>query len=598
MPAPALDAVDARVRSGYSDGSRMSTHASRRLVATALVASGLCACAFEFKPGPPEGDQLRVFTLDEAMSELPQTGPFGGSINHRALLDRISDVASAQDTTGLFVELGELHGAWARAADMRDALAQVRKVKKPVHCYFEVTDNLGYALLAESCDRISITPSGTLDLVGVSLETVYARELLQNLGLRAEMLQAGPFKGAADALTRDDMPDEVRQTLGKILDDLQARVVTSIARGRKLDPERVRALIDEGPFTSEDARKAGLVDDVAFDDVARTYAKNAAKATRVVHEELRVQHDGFAPLEFMRSLFTSDEEEGERGQRLVLAYLDGTITRGSPSNVRGAQAGGFVHAMRGFADDDNVRAVVLRVDSPGGSAMASDLMWQAVRKVAKHKPVIVSIGDMCASGGYYVASAGTEIMAQNESLVGSIGVVGGKVVAEDLAKRVGVHVEHLSRGKHAGWQSAARAFSPDERNMFEHQLKDTYARFVSRIGEGRKLTASQIEPYAEGRLMTAQRAREGHLVDSEGGLQQAIKRAAQRGGLGADVRVQVWPERRTFLQEIAELTSGAGGESSSLLKQLRAVERIGLIETLLEGDGMSAAVLPYVLSVH
>jgi protease-4 len=557
----------------------------------------LCACAFEYKPAPPKGDQLRVFALDEALDELPQRGPFGGAINHRALLDRIAGVAGAQDATGLFLQLGELHGAWARAADMRDALAEVRRAKKPIHCYFEVTDNLGYALMAESCDRISITPSGTLDLVGVSLETVYARELLDNLGLRAEMLQAGPFKGAADALTRDDMPDEVKQTLGKILDDLSARLVGAIARGRKLDPERVRALIDQGPFTAEEAKKAGLVDDVAFDDAARTYAKNAAKAARVVNEELRDEREGFSALDFARSLFASDEGEHARGQRLVLAYLDGTITRGAVGNVRGAQAEGFVHAMRGFADDAGVRAVVLRVDSPGGSAMASDLMWQAVRKVAKHKPVIVSIGDMCASGGYYVASAATEIMAQDESLVGSIGVVGGKVVAEDLAKRVGVHVERMSRGKHAGWQSAARAFTPDERSMFEHQLKDTYARFLARIAEGRKLSVSQIEPYAEGRLMTARRAREGHLVDSEGGLQQAIARAAKRAGLGADVAVQVWPERPTFLQALSDLTEGAESKNP-LLAQLRRVDRVGLVETLLAGEDISAAVLPYVLSIH
>jgi protease-4 len=563
----------------------------------AVCALLLAACAPTEQELP--GKELRSIVIDEPAPESPQQTPFSSALDHRALLQRILTAASRQNVSGLFLQVGELNGAWARAADLRDGLSAVRKAKKPVHCYFEVTDNLGYALMAESCDRISITPSGTLDLVGVSLDTLYAHELLHNVGIDAELIQVGRFKGAADALTRQDMPDEVRQTLGTVLDDLQARLVAAIAQGRSLDPERVRALIDRGPLTADDARKAGLVDDIAFDDAARTHAKTAAKADRVVDETMRASRERPGPFDLVRMLFSSEEQPKHKGKRLVLAYLEGTIMRGSPGSYRGAQAEAFVHSMRSFADDDDVRAVVLRIDSPGGSAMASDLMWQAVRKVVKHKPVIVSIGDMCASGGYYVASAGSEIMAQNESLVGSIGVVGGKVVGDELAKRIGVHFEHLGRGKHAGWQSAVRAFTDDERAVFKHHLQDTYDRFIARISEGRKLSPAQLDPYAEGRIMTGRRAREGHLVDSEGGLTQALARARERGGLAKDAAVQVWPERPGLLQALSDLSGGAESRAGLLARiaELSPFERSGLLETLLSGE-RAAAVLPYVLSVH
>jgi protease-4 len=576
----------------------MSSPALRLAVSSSLVALLTAACE---PPAPPKvGKELRAIRLGDPPEESPQHGLLGNELTHRSLIDRVAGLADDDDVSGVFLHIGELSGAWARGADLRDALASVRKKGKPIHCHFETTDNLGYALLSESCDRISITPSGTLDLVGVAIDTVYARELLHNLGLDAQMLQEGRFKGAADPLTRDDMPKEVQETLGAIADDLQERVLKAIAGGRKLPMERVQALIDQGPFTAEDAQKAGLVDEIVFDDGARAEAKVAAKAQRVVDEQLKPAKPSIGLFDLVKALFSGESEEKKpKGDRLVLAYLAGTIMRGTPASYRGAQAEGFVHAMREFATDPHVKAVVLRIDSPGGSALASDLMWQAVRKVQKRKPVIVSIGDMCASGGYYVASAGSEIMAQNESLVGSIGVVGGKVVVSDLAQRIGVHFAHLGRGKHAGWQSATRPFTNEERQLFEHHLRTTYDLFLARIAEGRKLTRSQIEPYAEGRLMTGRRARAGKLVDSEGGLRSALARAREQGKLAKDAQVQVWPEKPGWFDALSELSENTESDGESpLLARIVGSRQGALIETLLSRDALSGAVLPYVLSAH
>lgn len=562
------------------------------------VTAWVCACAGN---GPPViVREVRAINLGAPLRESLERGIFSAeTITHQDLLARIATHAEAKNVAGLMLNLGEMGGAWARVADLRDALAAFRKSGKPVHCHVEGTDNAGFALLARSCDRISMTPGGELGLVGVSVETVYAREFLQTVGLSADIIQQGRFKGAADTFTRDDMPDEVRQTMNALLDDLQHELVSSISSGRSLPLNSVQALIDNGPYSADEAKRAGLIDDVGFDDEARAHLLATAKASRVVDEELEPPREPMGVVDLVRALL-GDEEEEQRatGSRIVLAYLDGTIMRGSQGSYQSAHAESFVRAMRKFADDPNVKAVVLRIDSPGGSALASDLMWHAVRRVAKRKPVIVSIGDMAASGGYYVASAGTLIVAQNESLVGSIGVVGGKIVAAELADRLGVHVETLVRGRHADWQSSLHKWGPEDRAAFERSLLATYERFIARIAVGRNMKPEAIAPLAEGRLMTARRAREGGLVDQVGGLQVALSLAQKRGGVDAKTPLDIWPEKPTLIQALLSAAGGAQARSAVLSAALSEFSHAGVVEYLLAGEGASAAVLPFMLTIR
>jgi protease-4 len=388
------------------------------------------------------------------------------------------------------------------------------------------------------------------------------------------------------------MPEEVRQTMSALLDDLQGELVAAIAERKKLSPAEAQALIDRGPFTSEQARAEGLVDDVGFDDAARAVAKKATKAERVETEEIEPEDEPTGLFDVLEALLGDDDSEAPSGERLVLAHLDGTIMMGGDKSFRSAHARSFVQAMREFADDKEVKALVLRIDSPGGSVLASDMMWHALRRVAKRKPVIVSIGDMAASGGYYVASAGTEIMAQELSIVGSIGVVGGKIVVEDLAERAGVNVERLARGRRAGWTGAMHAFTDDERGAFQAMLQSSYDRFLARIAEGRKMTREKITPLAEGRIMSARRAHQGGLIDRIGGLRDALTRARERGGLKADTPTQVWPERPTLMQAISQLTSGSQALHTSLLS---GQPLGGFVELLIAGEASHAAVMPFLL---
>lgn len=281
----------------------------------------------------------------------------------------------------------------------------------------------------------------------------------------------------------------------------------------------------------------------------------------------------------------------------MLAYVDGQIGDGEHEGADGVQSGPFVKAMRRYADDTKVRAVVLRIDSPGGSALASDKMWHAVRRVAKRKPVIVSIGDMAASGGYYIACAGSEIFASPNSIVGSIGVVGGKIVGQELADKLGVHRAAIVRGKNANWLSPLSRFTDSERAAFQRLLNETYATFLSRVREGRKLEGDRLMQVAEGRIMSGKRATEGGLVDRAGGLTVALEHARKKTGLAHDAPTEVWPEERSIF---ARLTSAISeSEARSPLASLEALPfasalvRSPLVQALLRGETAPLAALPF-----
>lgn len=553
--------------------------------------------------------EVRELLLDEPPAESDRPSLFEGPRPTTAeVLDAIGRVRKDVWAKALFLRIGPMGGAWGRSADIADALRAVRRAGKPVHCHFDLADNAAYALLAQGCDRISMTPAGDLDLVGVAAHVFYARSLLDRIGITAELLQVGRYKGAADTFTRDDMPPETRESMGLLLDDLSGSLERAIADGRRMSRPRVRELIDAGPYDADGARRAGLVDDVGFEDEAREHARRAGHAERVREIDLGQEPEPLGLAGLLRALSGDPPEEQELGDRLALVYLDGTITDGEDEDVSGVQSGPFVEALREIAHDDEIKAVVLRIDSPGGSALASDRMWHALRAVTRRKPVIVSIGDMAASGGYYVAVGATEIWAHETSLVGSIGVVGGKINGADLAENIGVNVEVIERGRHSAWTSPARPFRDDERAILQRMLQTTYRRFVSRVAEGRRRTPEQLAPAVEGRLMSGRRAKALGLVDRIGTLRQAIHHARQQGHLRHDAPIEVWPPKKTFLDNLAAAMGGSSGRRrrrtatetalGDLLETLGPIGRATGILPLLLTRERTAVALPFVLEIR
>jgi protease-4 len=551
-----------RATSGRTSARR---EAGRAVVAAGLMLSlavlGAAGCDGGARPGGAGSATGPARELREIVLETAPTDSPGGSLFEapaptlREVLGVLDAARKDEASAGVFLRVGALGAAWARLRDVAGALAAVRAAGKPVHCHFDAVDNAAYALLARSCDRISMTPAGDLGLVGVAAQLFYARRLLDSVGVQADILHMGRYKNAAEPLERDAMSPETRESTGALLDDLHTSLLAAVAEGRRMTPEQAQAAIDAGPHDADAARRLGLVDAIAFDDEARAKAKEAARATRVVPTPLRAAEAKLDFSELVKAL--SGEQRTARttrGARLALVVLDGEITDGERASGTGSGTSGpFVRHLRALADDAEVKAVVLRIDSPGGSALASDRMWHAVRRVAGRKPVIVSLGDVAASGGYYVACAGTEILAQEESIVGSIGVLGGKLSMGGLAERIGVSSEILARGQNAAWGAPTRPFTESERQAVDRMLRSTYERFLDRVATSRRMDRAKVAEAAEGRVWSGKRGVELGLVDRIGGLGDALRAARERASLGEDAPVDVWPRRQTLVDSIARV---------------------------------------------
>jgi protease-4 len=422
--------------------------------------------------------------------------------------------------------------------------------------------------MASVCDRIAMSPAGTLDLIGPAAVMLYARSFLEKLGIEAQIIHMGRYKGAGDTLIRDDMPPEAKESMDAILDDLYGALVAATSLRTEGDETRARALIDEGPYTSEAAETATLVDGVQYLREAREEAKKAAGVDTIRKTRMVPKQDPLTLGQFLDLLSGDRDEPQVEDARVALVFVTGNIVDGEVATPREAVSGPFVRAMERLEEDDDVKAVVLRINSPGGSALASDRMWQAVRNLAEDKPVIASIGNVAASGGYYIASAADEILAHPNSLVGSIGVVGGKLNLGPLSDEAGVHAYVLQRGERAAWATPARGLNETEREAFKELLQSTYDRFIDRVAAGREMERPDVLAAAEGRVMTASAGQPLGLVDEMAGLGEALRRARKAGGLGVDSPIEIWPASKGVIDTINQLFGGGEDDARKMQQAL------------------------------
>ena len=517
----------------------------------------------------PDEPMVRELRLLQAFPDGAEHDPFSRPrpTLHDALT-RIWDATENENVKGLFVRVGPLQGAWGSVGDLVEALSEFRAENRPIHCHFEAADNVGYLLLASTCDRISMSPAGTLDLIGPAAVMIYARALLEKVGVEAEIIHMGRYKGAGDMFIRDDMPKEAKASMDAILDDLYDALIEATKERTDGDVGKAKVLIDGGPYGSVAAADAGLVDAVGFLRDSRDEIKKAAGVDTIRRTRMLPKQEQLTLGQFL-SLLSGDSEKPEAGgERVALVFVTGNITEGDSGSMGDAVSGPFVRAMERLENDDDVKAVVMRINSPGGSALASDRMWDAARRLAEAKPLIASVGDMAASGGYYIASAADEILAHPNSLVGSIGVVGGKFNFAGLAENIGVNTFVLQRGKRAAWSTPVRALNATERQAFESLLRDTYDRFIDRVATGRKMERNAVLAAAEGRVMTAQDGKELGLIDEMAGLSEALIRARTAAGLGPDAPVELWPATKGMIDTINDLLSGNGDDDARSLQHL------------------------------
>jgi len=458
--------------------------------------------------------------------------------------------AAARDpqVAGVVVRLAGAPAGWAAAAALRRALDAVRAAGKPVVAYGERIGQPEY-FVASGADRLWLPETGSLALVGLRSEGVYLKGLLDRLDVRADVVRVGSHKTAAEALTRQGMSPESREQVEAYLDDVFAELVDAIARGRRLEPAAVRARIDAGPYGARGACEAGLADACRYPDELEAALAELAPATgeppaqggppraRLVdaigYDALRAGDPGWRPL--LRDL-------------PHVAYLaaGGAIHR--RASLGGISAESWVSLLRRLREDALVRAVVLRIASPGGDALASDLLWRALRTLRGEKPVVVSMGEVAASGGYFAAVGGDVVLAEATTLTGSIGVVGGKLDAGGLLERLGIGSDGVERGARAGLATPTRGFTPDERAAVRREMEEVYDVFLRRVEEGRGLARAELEPLAQGRIWSGRRALGLRLVDALGGPLEAIAEARARAGLAAEERfvLDVFPRHAPF----------------------------------------------------
>jgi protease-4 len=522
---------------------------------------------------------------------------------HR-VIERLDKAAADARVKGLVLSIESADLGRARAEELRAAIARVRKVGKPVAAHLVGSEPVHY-LVALACDTITMPPAATLEITGVRVEVTFFKELLDKLGVQAEILQVGEFKGAGEPLTRSSMSPQLRAQYESFVDDLFEQLVERIASDRKIAPEKVRELIDRGVFTPEAARDAGLIDAVGYEDEVAT-----ALAKRVELAEPKIARDyaakkmdgdfsGIGGLVKLVEMLSGQKQAAATGgatKQVAIVHVTGEIAEGKGRDdlLAGGAAGSeaVIEAIRDAAQDEKVAAIVLRIDSPGGSALASDLIWREAERTKK--PVVASLSDTAASGGYYVAVAADRIVAAPGTLTGSIGVVGGKIAVGGALDRQGVHTDVVSKGKNAGWLSMQTPFTVAEREAFMATMKDVYRLFTTKVAAGRKLDAAKLDTLAEGRVFTGRMAQEAGLVDRLGTLDDAIDEAKQLAGLAADEKIErvLLPEPRGLFDDFFGMTGAAappmaGADLVARLLGLPGVEALtahaGTISALTSG---------------
>lgn len=477
----------------------------------------------------------------------------------RVLVESLDRAREDGKVTAVVLRVSTLPGVgWGRVQELRDAVVRFRKSGKPAYAHLEFVGNKEY-YLASACSRVYAVPQAIMDVTGLRSETTFFAGTLDKLGIQAQFEGVGKYKNAPNQLTETGFTPPHREQMETLVDSIYGQFLAGLQEGRNKTREEAQALIDNGPYDGARALEAGLVDELLYEDQLRERLKEA---------------EAVAPGRYARrgGGFGLD-----RRPKIALVYAVGEIVAGeSQGGPLGGQVAGsdtVASALRDARRNSDVRAIVLRVDSPGGSGTASDVIWREVVLARKEKPVIVSMGDMAASGGYYIAMASDAIVAQPTTLTGSIGVFGGKLTLRGLYHKVGITKEILTRGEHADLFSDYRPWTEEERARFRTLMADFYRDFLAKAAQGRKMSVEEVDAVAQGRVWTGAEALEHGLVDRLGGLEVALGLAKERARIAKDeeVNLVVLPERKSLLETILERQEE--GMEAALPRDLRRLAR-------------------------
>jgi protease-4 len=477
------------------------------------------------------------------------------------IIGRMDAAAKDKDVAAAWIKLEGLSAGRGKINELRAAIARLRKASKPVYAEL-VTAETGEYLVASACDEVFMPESGSLIIPGIRAEMMFYKGLLDKIGVEIEDMKMGKYKGALEPLTRRDMSQPLRESIEALVDDYYNDMTAAIAADRRLNKVTVKSLMDHGLFTAEAAKNAGLIDHVMYADQFEKWLQKKLNAesldivTKYKTKSVEADFSGIGGLMKFMELLTGGKpsETAGKKQKIAVVYAVGMIMEGkSSSSLLGESILGsktLIAALRKAEENPKVAAVVLRIDSPGGSATASDLIWRET--VRMKKPLIASMGDVAGSGGYYIAMGANKIYAEPGTLTGSIGVVGGKVVLKGLYDKLGLNTEVISRGANSGLFSSTQSFTPEERRAWTDMLQEVYRQFVGKAAQGRKMSYEKLEQLAQGRVYSGQTAEKLGLVDELGTLNDAIFAAKNAAGLKSDAEVDllILPEPKTIFEQL------------------------------------------------
>lgn len=509
--------------------------------------------------------QVAVFDLNGPIVERPADFSFfggnEGAPTLRSVVTRMQRAAKDEKIRGVLILFGaNTSFGLSKANELRDAVSALRHAGKRVFVYADSYDTATYTV-ASAATNVCMLPAGELTMPGVGVETMFYRGAMDKVGVTPDFVQVGEYKGAEEPYTRTAPSDELRGEMNKLVDSMYNRIVDGMADARGLSRDTVRRSIDDTMVHGEHARDRGFVDHLLDQDGLRPLMESELGGeVRLIDdygEQAKPEIDFSNIFALLKAMNQKPAEP--KGPAIALVYAEGVISDGDGEASLFGDAGvgseRMREAFRTALKDENVKAVVIRIDSPGGSALASEVMWQAARRVAEKKPVVISIGSMAASGGYYLASAGDYIVADPMAIVGSIGVVGGKFVMKDLFDKVGLTTETFSRGRNADLFSSSKSWDDRQRKLIRQSMQQVYDQFTQRIMTTRSGRIADIDKVARGRIFLAPEALKLGMVDELGGLETAIAHAAEKAGLKPEeAHIKTLPAPRT----LADLFAGGG----------------------------------------
>jgi len=500
----------------------------------------------------------------------------------RLLTKQFRQVASDPRVKGVILRLYGVNAAPAQLQSFRDLIQELRTAGKRVIVWSHNYDFATY-YVACAADEILLQHAGSVTPFGREMRYYYLADALERVGIKGDFVQITPYKTAPDMLMRTSMSEQAREMATWLLDDLYRQVLEGVAKGRSMSVDQAKELIDACPYTSARALEAGAVDGVFGEEELPAYLGVESKPARIAPYKAAKKRILHAPLT-------------RPGKAIAVLRIAGDIIDGRSSTpplkipfriplLFSEKAGDLtvVHQARALARNKRVAAVVVHVDSGGGSATSSEAMAAALQTVAAQKPLIVSMGTVAASGGYYIATPGAKIIAQPGTLTGSIGVVTGKLVTAGLYEKILFHREIISRGKHAGYFSGAQPFTDEERQSLRNSIDQIYGQFVKRVSDSRDMTTEAVVAVGGGRVWTGSQAKAHGLVDELGGLDLAIQRAREAAGLNRRCRIVEVKASKKLLAPTATSTAGVLDYAMQSIRMIRPGKALFLI-TLIPFD--------------